>query len=271
MKQNIKIDFHGGTHGNFLEYIVNTQIFKTPESETSIFTPNRGSSHEADDTYQQHREVTCGHFSDNAQGKEDDPKYVGFQYGNDDKIIRIVIDQQTDKQFFIALTNLLHRTSGATFDQHMNQIPESVRNDRKLLRNNLYSKINERQRYCNLFPMFNRVWLPTFDFNFDAFFSYTSFCKELYKLSKWLDKEFVPSNRLYALWSEFIEKNQGYASYIKCDKVMQDILSNTDSKIDCTVLEEAWLNYLLSKFGVYSNVLDQLEYPTNAQEIYKQL
>lgn len=272
MNQNIKIDFHGGTHGHFLEYIVNTYIFRTPKSEVSIFTPNRGSSHEASEAYQRSKQAVCGHFSDNAQGRDADPKYKNFKYSDNDKIVQVSIDQLDDKQFFIALTNLLHRTSGATFDQHMDQIPECIRNNRKLLRDNFYSKIQERETYCNLFPVFKQEALPTYKFNFNSFFSYTMLCAELNQLSIWLDKEFCPDSDLYMLWFEFISLNQGWNSYYRCDKLLTDILSNAPAEIKCTTLEEAWLNYNLTKMcNVYNGTMFSDNYPTNAQEIYKQI
>ena len=272
MYPNIKIDFHGGTHGHFLEYIVNTYIYKTPKSEVSIFTPGRGSSHEASSIYQANKRVVCGHFSDNAQGREADPKYKDFKYSESDTIIQISIDQRNDRQFFIALTNLLHRTSGATFDQHMNQIPEHIRNDRKLLRDNFYSKIQEREKYCSLFPDFKREWLPTFRFNFQSFFNYTELCADMYQLAKWLEKDFTPDSDLHTLWSEFILHNQGWHSYQYCAKLLEAILSNTSETIKCTPLEEAWLNYNLTKTcHVYTGSIFESTYPLNTQDIYKLL
>ena len=47
----IKIDFHGGTHGHFLEYVANVYIMQTTPSQASIFKPPAYSAHAADENY----------------------------------------------------------------------------------------------------------------------------------------------------------------------------------------------------------------------------
>lgn len=264
----LRIDFHGGTHGNFLEYVVNVHIFKTTASSTSIYTAGRGSAHEADDMYKQSRIAVCGHFSDNAQGRLAEPKYRDFKFDQDDAVVRIDIDQTDDQSFFIAFTNLIHRTSGATFDEHMSRIPADIRADRQLLRTDFFSKINERALYANLFPKFSFIWNKKYNFPFTSFYSYPEFCVALKQLANWLEQEFVPTENLYNLWVEFIEKNQGWHSYTKCSTIIENSLANIDSKIDCTELEEAWINFNLMK--VTGNlVCNDKTYPTNTQQIYQ--
>ena len=59
----IKIDFHGSTHGHFLEYVTNVYIMQTTPSKTSIFKPPTYSAHAPDDNYKDNRLIKCGHFS----------------------------------------------------------------------------------------------------------------------------------------------------------------------------------------------------------------
>jgi len=105
----IKIDFHAGTHGHFLEYVTNVFIMLTDPGYISPFTPGVGNSHNTDDIYQQNKIVRCGHFSTNAGGHFADPKYRDHKFHYSDTIVRINIDQSDDRLFFIALTNLLYR------------------------------------------------------------------------------------------------------------------------------------------------------------------
>jgi hypothetical protein len=265
MSPNIKIDFHGGTHGHFLEYVVNTYVFKCPQSIDSIYS-DRGSIKEID---RPGRRVVCGHFSNNAQGRDADPKYIGFEFTPNDKIIRIAVNQEEDS-FFIAFTNLIYRSSGATFEQHMDNIPEEIRSNQALLRNDFYSKINERQRYADLFPKFSYVWNENFEFPFMHFYDFAKFCETLTKLSTWLGEKFVPNTDLYDLWLQFISKNQGLNSYNQCKEIVESILGNQEKRIACTTLEEAWIIYKITKItGVYLNI--DSDFPKSTQQIYEML
>jgi hypothetical protein len=265
MSPSIKIDFHGGTHGHFLEYVVNTYIFKCPSSIDSIFSV-RGSTVEID---RPDRRVVCGHFSETAQGRDADPKYVDFEFNQDDRVIRINLDQTNDVDFFIGFTNLIYRSSGATVEDHMAHIPEHIRNNKRLLRNDFYSKINERKQYANLFPKFTYTWPENFDFPFWHFYNFTDFCGSLHKLAVWTNESFTPSEELYILWEEFINKNQGLSSYSRCEDLLTAILGNQFDFIDLTVLEEAWVLYNIAKItGVY---LEFDEFPTSTQQIYEML
>jgi hypothetical protein len=212
----------------------------------------------------------CGHFSDNAQGRDADPKYRDFKFSMDDQIIRIHIDQFEDESFFIAFTNLLHRSSGATFEEHMDKIPSEIRSHREQLRNNFFSKINERNIYADLFPKLAYACNENFDFPFMDFYNYNKFCYSLNKLAEWLGKSFMPTGNLYMLWQEFIRKNQGWESFTKCDGIIESILGNQNKKIACTVLEEAWIMYNITKITGVHVEFDEV-FPKTTQQIYKLL
>jgi len=264
MNQNIKIDFHGGTHGHFLEYVVNTYIYKCPPSK-NIYS-DRGSVEEID---MPGRRVVCGHFSKNAQGRNENPKYDNFEFADTDRIIKIDIDQYNDQEFFIAFTNLLNRSSGATLEEHMENIPKEVRKNKKTLRNDFYSKINERTEYANLFPPIVYPWRDHFVFQITSFYNYVEFVESLYQLANWLGESFTPDKSLYTLWDEFDKKNQGLNSYNKCNEILLGILGNQDITVECTVLEEAWILYNIKKItGIY---LDIDKFPTSTKRIYKLL
>jgi hypothetical protein len=73
------------------------------------------------------------------------------------------------------------------------------------------------------------------------------------------------------LWEEFITKNQGWQSYIKCNQVLEHAFANKAASIDCTVLEEAWINYNLSQVcKLYTGPLfEGGQYPTDTQLMYE--
>ena len=141
----IKIDFHGGTHGHFLEYVSNVYIMQTAPSNCSIFKPPTYSAHAPDKNYHRHRLIRCGHYSD--------PKY-NLTIDHKDTVIRIILNTKDDNLFFIALTNLIYKAGDIGFDNQMLSIPESIRNNPVDVRNNWYSKFNEREMYANFYADF---------------------------------------------------------------------------------------------------------------------
>jgi len=270
----IKIDFHAATHGHFLEYVTNIYIMGTNPGYSSPFTPNVGSAHNTDDIYQANKVVRCGHFTKVSGGHYADPKYIDHVFNPTDQIIKIDIQQSNDKAYIIALTNLLYRAGTSLQDNLLNSFPEHIRNDRIAFRNDFFSKINERELYGNLFPQIPDSVDCTFNFPFMCFYSFVEFAKKLKELADWLGREFVYKPELYLLWAEFISRNQGYTSFNKCSKIIENILGNINSSIEgCTELEEAWINYNIVKVtGNYLPILfNNVQYPTSTQDIYKEL
>jgi hypothetical protein len=230
----IKIDFHGSTHGHFLEYVSNVYIMQTTPSKASIFRPPTYSAHNRDHHYLKDRVIVCGHFSASNQIK------------NDDTVVRIVIPSD-DNMFFIAVTNLMHKAGDVGFEKQQLSIPEDIRHNPVEYRNNWYSKFNQRDEYAGYYNDFSTVSNSVFEFPFDVFFSYKDFCIALCSLADFLNQSFFPDQSLYALWSEFIQYNQGWQSFNKCNHIIDSMFSGQRIDIDCTIIEQGWINFNLSK------------------------
>ena len=58
------LDFHGASHGHFLEYLINTWIYNGPRVK-QVFT-ELGSSHnpQQDKFYVESKMIKCGHFTE---------------------------------------------------------------------------------------------------------------------------------------------------------------------------------------------------------------
>ena len=257
----IKIDFHGSTHGHFLEYVSNVYIMQTSPSQCNIFKPPTYSAHNLDNQYLHNRQIISGHFSK--------PEY-NLKIYNHDQIIRIKIDLDNDNMMFVALTNLICKAGDVGFEQQMLSIPDSIRNNKIEYRNNWYSKLNERNTYVHHYIDFLPITAPIFEFQFKSFFSFKDFCIELSALATFLNQTFFPNQSLYNLWFEFITRNQGWQSYLKCNQLLEDIFANRYADIECSIMEEGWLNYNLSKIcRLYNGAMFEQEiYPKNTQQVY---
>ena len=230
----IKIDFHGSTHGHFLEYVSNVYIMQTTPSKASIFRPPTYSTHNRDHHYLKDRVIVCGHFSASNKIK------------NNDTVVRIVIPSN-DNMFFIAVTNLMYKVADIGFEKQQLSIPEDIRHNPAEYRNNWYSKFNQRDEYAEYYNDFSAISNSVFEFPFDAFFSYKDFCIALCSLADFLNQSFFPDQSLYALWSEFIQYNQGWQSFNKCNYIIDSMFSGQRIDIDCTIIEQGWINFNLSK------------------------
>lgn len=253
----IKIDFHGSTHGHFLEYVSNVYIMKTLPGNKNIFNSN-GAAHASDNEYKYNRLIECGHYSNT-------------NFFSDDIIIRITIDTNNDEFFFISLINLMHRAGDVGMEKQLLNIPDTIRNIRYLHRNDWYSKFNERNKYVNQYYEFIKIPNLVFEFPFNAFYSFPLFCKKLNELAVFLNNQWFPDESLYNLWKTFMKKNQGWQAYIKCNSIIENIMGNISYKFECNEIEEGWINYNLSKIcRIYDGELFNEDlYPDNCQDIYK--
>jgi len=254
---NIKLDFHGSTHGHFLEYVSNVYIMQTTPSKASIFKPPTYSAHGRDQHYLANRIIRCGHFSASNQIK------------NNDTVIRIVMPQ-TDNMFFIAVTNLMYKAGDVGFETQQLSIPDTIRNNPVDYRNNWYSKFNQRDEHSKYYNDFQSIPNPVFEFPFEAFFSYKDFCIALCDLAAFLNQSFFPDHSLYQLWSEFIQYNQGWQSFNKCNCIINSMFSNQNIDIDCTIVEQGWINFNLSNMcNMYQGpMFDDAVYPVNTLIAY---
>lgn len=257
----IKIDFHGSTHGHFLEYVSNVYIMQTDAGQSKLFNSN-GAAHEVDDVYLENRQIYCDHYSS-----------LQIPFASNDKVIRITIDSDDDNQFYIALVNAIYRAGDVGFEKHIMQTPDVIRNQPVEHRNNWYSKITERHKYMNLFTDFDQSVVQVYDFPFTSFYSFQDFCKNLNALAFALNETFFPDQSLGSIWKKFIDLNQGYHSHRKCQQILENIFANADMEFDCTIIEQGWINYNLSKIcRMYTGSMFENEhYPTNTKEIYKEV
>lgn len=257
----IKIDFHGSTHGHFLEYVSNVYIMQTNAGAGELFN-SLGAAHAVDNVYLKNRQIECNHYSSN-----------NIKFKDTDQVIRIIIDPTNDVHFFIALTNLMYRAGDVGVEKQMLSIPDSIRQDSIAYRNNWYSKFTERDSYSNFYNEFNKTSQPVFEFSFGSFYSFPEFCKNLNKMAAFLNQTFFPDKSLFNLWERFIEMNQGFRSYNKCNTILENIFSNRNITIDCTIIEQGWINYNLSKMCRMYNgsMFEQKQFPTNTQDIYKEI
>lgn len=264
----IKIDYFAGMHGKFLEYVVNVFIMKCLPSSTDILATELGTAHNASNDYHKNKIVYSGTYS----------VWNQLTFDSTDRIIRISADYNNDDLFFIILTNAIIRTDDRGFDGYIANIRPDIVSDSVKHRNFWYDRLLNRHFYSDLDFFYNPTLFRScpndiFEFTYESFQSLPSFLKEINRLAFWLNQTFYPCDELCSLWQRWVDGNQGLISFNKCSRILENIFLNRSCDIDCTVLEEAWINVNISKIcRVYEGkIFNNTEYPSNTQEIREDL
>lgn len=259
-----KIDFFGGTHGNFLELIINLFIYQLEIPDHEFFNSN-GACHLKQNISTYIPKIKCNHYS-----------YNNIPFDINDSVIEI---RCQEKDMLIALTNSLLRAGDQVIDitnlekntiEKLYNLPKASKllNDlviehgkhtdysRSTIRNYFYSKFDNPDFGLRQFDTFQHQG-PTLTFPFDAFFNLEDFFLNLNKCAFFLNLNFYPNNQLVEIWKKFMKVNQGYQSHQRCNRAMQCILTGESMDIsDFNLVEEAWILYRLScMFRCYNHPL----------------
>lgn len=272
-----KIDFFGGTHGNFLELMINLFIYQIDYDDDQLFNQN-GACHNKNTNSTYIPRIKCNHWS-----------YNNIPFNNNDSVIEI---RCAEKDMLVALSNSLLRAGNEVIDildlengtiEKLSSLPKAnlLLNDlikeygrqsnypRSVIRNYFYSKFDNPDFGINLFNNFHHQG-STLTFPFDAFFNLEDFFLNLNKCAFFLNMNFYPTDRTVKIWEKFIEVNQGYHSQQKCNQIIHYVLTNQSMDIsDVNLVEEAWILYRLSQiFRCYDHpLLNADQFVTNTAEI----
>lgn len=263
----ICLDFSPGTHGHFLEYVLNRYLFKSPTVD-NLWQPS-GACHwiDADRNYKNSRVVFCQHRS----SLSDEKNYDSF---ND-----VIFIKHNPKYDFVLLTNIFHRChpkfleitdikviQQAHIDSMKNGQSMSIAN----LRNNWYTKLIERHFEVTE-KRINDPNVPSIDFDYGNFFSLNDFLFELRKIANHLSCTFEFDPSLVILWKDFMDRNQGWKSYVNGLEIFSDIVGAEDKTFESDWKLQSFLNYLITcVFDLYEGeIFSNDNYPTNTLEIFQ--
>jgi hypothetical protein len=253
----ILLDFYGGSHGHFLEYVVNSYIFRGPRVK-NIFT-ELGTSHRPNQNllYSQSKMIHCGHYSEFNLPVTQEPTQV----------VRISVDTKFEKTVY--QINIMYRAGDIPAEKKLMNIPAVVRNHAALLRNDYYAKLTDDTGY--IVP---KDWklnqIPSYNFPMGSLYNLYEFYNELQTLADFLKHSFNPDHSLVNLWREFMQKNQGWQCWNQAEILLEKVLANENYKFLADTWTQAVLNSFLSQcVGIYDGKLfENSDYPTNTQHIY---
>lgn len=270
---NIFIDFSPALHGQFLEFVVNTYIFRTPNNIENLFF-NCGGAHaiNLDQVYLQNRVVESGHLS--SLGDCNYPSNIS----------KIIYIKYNPKYSVIATTNRILRCHQYT--NHENLDPEFIKkwhedaifaafksDSPATLRNALYTKIIENHLFVEEDIKEQHTDFAKYYFDYGAFFSFPEFLKSLNEVANYLGLFVFYDSSLYQLWEEFIRRNQGFNYYTRGNYLLEKIYANEPEIIDDNEFIRAWINVNLSTAArlFEGPLFDSDAYASTTQEIYKMI
>ena len=264
------IDYDPGMHGHFLEYICNKYIFDIILPGNIFFKTGSAHNINLDAFYQQNKQVLCKHYS-----------LLGLTI-NEDKVIFIKHNQKFD---LVLLTNIFYRCNDtpelpvrhvdvdvdSVFEWHSKLIKNDNSTEKSnIFKENIFSKLMDRTHFQVDKCVHSEK--KVFNFDYGKFFNLVEFISELQKLALFLEHKVKISNDLINDWYTFIEKNQGYQTYLRVNCLVEKILTNRSDQIEDDFFVHAGINTCLAKIAcLYDN--EELhgsgEYPTDTQQIYK--
>jgi len=278
-----KIDFFPGSHGHFLELVINTFVAQRPfDFDRPLFDEN-GACHlhlsYGDPRY--NPVVFCKHYS-----------FWNVDFDINDLVIEIHVSPD---YMLAALTNNLVRAGDQPIDLYhldvdtykkLTTFPKGGpildylqthhggqdHYPRSTLRKYFYQWFSDSSYLNDTFNKFNhRGKKHTFPFR--SMFSLDEFYKSLDQSAEFLGFKFTPDDRLIKFWEDFLSCNQGYHSHVKCNQIMQSLSTNVCMNLtDLSVIEEAWLAHCISQqFSQYTSVELLENFPSSTEVILEKI
>jgi len=258
LEQKILLDFHGASHGHFLEYLINTWIFDGHRVD-KIFT-DLGTSHGAqkDSLYRKSKKIHCDHYTEYNNAHE-----------TPCKIIRISVD--TISARLIHMINVMYRIGDIGLEKSYSLLPVEVQNNPAKLRNEWFSKLSDTDHGYNLDLQWRWTDRPAFFFPMENLYACVDLYRTMQDCAKFLDLKFSPDKELYQIWQQFIEGNQGLRAYKNSKIIVDRVMGQIDYDFEASIPEQALINLLLTQtVGLFDGPLfDQDSYPCNTLEIWK--
>jgi hypothetical protein len=264
----VYIDYFGGTHGQFLEFLIAKHIFRLPEYENWVPFKDLGVSHLKPMLPWEY--VCADHFTYFP--------FSGIKIKDDPNNLLINIRSEYEHLQDIFVFNAWQRAGELPvnffdIDSVLTKIkPEfQVENSRSFVRNIIYSQIRE-ESFIDTSNNFNKHNIPLIIVKFHNFYVYDAFLLELEKIANATTGVLIKNN-LEQEWQMFMELNTGYHLKLKLDKIFSCILEDKDISINLDIYEEANINSRITKlFNIHNDIgVFENDYPTNTFLIAKDI
>lgn len=257
--KKIPIDFVAGTHGNFLEVILN-RGFGFSEDSHDPFT-ELGTSHNKTNHYHSNKIFHADHWSERTSGAlVSADKIVSIRFDQEDLLMVTSVslaragdlaihNNDLEIDTYNKLNNDYYR---ATLDEilkaypSVNATPESPSIPRNILRE--YYKFGFKNPDINGYwkKLQQLVYLPdqqVFYVEFKNFYNANAFFQTLRDLEQFVGKSFNFDRPLEDLYEKFLSMNNYKDHQVQCDQILQAVQQEVDISIPkLTLFQESYIN-----------------------------
>lgn len=271
----IYIDFFGGTHGNFLEFLIAKHILQLPQYKNFYPFKESGVSHIKP---LGPLKIMSSHFTYN-----DAHHYVNIH--PDNLLIQIKVTPNILQDVFVYNAQQRAGEESTDFNLLVNNYKDALankkfsvlRNDiakeygdwpsKRELRNIFYNKILEENE-VKIHQQFKQFNLKTIIVPFESFYSYDLLLKELNNIAITLGNT-LELDQIDNAWNKFMSLNEGYKIKLKIDSLFDHVINDISTPLSLNIFEEASLNSRITRgFNIHDSIsIFDDNYPYNTQNI----
>lgn len=273
----IPIYFIGGTHGHYLEFVLNTVVANVPVSSPLPFNSN-GAAHSKqylDTPVFEAVEVVKSDFQGSivviqAQHKDLLPwlciSYLRTgDFGVDPDMLEINTWNKMNNCDYIPVREHIKQNfsrSGWQFDQEHPDCPRSI------LREHFKLSFHNTNSMANIVGNVP-AGADVFVFDYSDFYDFEKFSNSISTLAAWWNNTTeIDANKLSWLHQEFLSRQPFYNIQDKCDKTVSDILAGQHFKLpQLNVMQEAYIDYKLEQQTGRSMPVDGDQWFQHSQDI----
>lgn len=273
-KEIIAIDFVPGTHGHFLEIMLN-KFFKIAEIDDP-FSPT-GTSHKQSEEYLQNREFVADHWSERRRDELFDiTKVVSIRFRVEDLLLVSSLSLLRAGDFGLDNNNLekdtVNKLSNQYYQDTLDLLFESypildrettVDIPRNILREFFkfgFFHTNVNGYWLRLQDMrYRQEWV--FDFDLLDFYNLDQFKKNLNDIAGALERPGEWTSDLEDLHAKFLAQVPYLTDTAQCDQIVDSVIKELDVAIPkLSLLQESYINAQLEKYYTKEMPFHQVDY-----------
>jgi hypothetical protein len=282
----IYIDFFGGSHGHFLEFLISRYVLQIHEYQNHLpFTPS-GTSHIKPTIDNGQKNIcTAEHYSFYTEKQNN----LSNKIKSDDLLIRINISTE---DIYYLVYNTSSRAGDVKMDlDHLEidtirkikegkeklqnwllYLPDTPNTPRSILRNMFYSQMREEFHWQQVNNFYDFKCNNIITVNIHTFYNYDLLVNFLNLIADRLGAQ-PHFDDFLEVWQQFISKLECLPSKLKVDNFFEFVLNDVDTDIKFNILEEAYLNVLITKlFDIHGDMsIFEDSYPCSSLTISREI
>ena len=282
----IYIDFFGGSHGNFLEFLISKYVLQIREYQNHLPFTSTGTSHIKPDIHNgQKNSCTARHYSFFKEYQNN----LLHKIKSNDLLIRINIptediyysvynastrggDIRMDLDQLEIDTIRKIKEGGKKFQNWLPLLPETPNTPRSILRNIFYSKMHDEFHYQQINNFYDFKCNNIITVNIHTFYNYNLLVNFLNLIADHIEVQ-PHFDDLLEIWQQFISKLECLPSKLKVDNFFKFLLNDVEIDIKFNILEEAYLNALITElFDIHSDMsIFEDSYPCSSLTISREI